>query len=338
MTTDETVISCWFVADAASEATYSPQIGIQSDSPEAHKIYWRCILCFYVTSLAVNPRSKHVFFTNVALPKVDGLDVASLFAQWGVETVTMPVQHRLPANTVSAWGNQFYVLDIIHYLSRSDMGKRFLILDSDCVWIRNVDALASAIDQHGQLTLLEEDAYPDPDKPINGLSRTHMAAFLKNIGGKDVPELPYFGGEIFAATKDAIDDVAARSTTLWPLVLNRAPHAPLEEAHFLSIVAALRGDAPATANAFIRRMWTTFKHSTLLPSDVDLTIWHLPAEKRSGFATLFDYLRPRLMAGQKPAEAAPTVAQLGRMMGVPRRSPAKFLADISMKIREKTGI
>lgn len=338
MTTDGTVISCWFVADAASEATYFPQIGIQSDSPDAHKIYWRCIICFYVTSLAVNPQSRHVFFTNVALPMVDGLDVAALFAQWGVETVTMPVRHRLPANTVSAWGNQFYVLDIIHYFSRSGTGERFLILDSDCVWIRNGDALASAIDRHGQLTLLDDNAYPDPDKPINGLSRRQMAAFLKSVGGRDAPEIPYFGGEIFAATKNAIDDVAARSTTLWPLVVDRAPNAPLEEAHFLSIVAALREDAPATANMFIRRMWTTFKHNTLRPSDVDLTIWHLPAEKRSGFATLFAYLRPRLMAGQKPGEAAPTVAQLGRMMGVPRRSPTKFLADMTMKIREKTGI
>jgi hypothetical protein len=338
MVANETVIATWFIADAASEATYFPQIGIRSDSPDAHKIYWRCVVCFYVTSLAHNLNARHVFFTNVDLPIIDGLDIAALFDAWGVKTVKMPVRHRLPMDTVSSWGNQFYILDIIDHFARSDSAARFLVLDSDCVWIRSVAGLEAAIDRHGNLTLLEEDAYSDPDLPINGLSRTDMAAFLKSVGGPHRPNLDYFGGEIFAATRSATIDIAERSAQLWPAVLRREPHAPCEEAHFLSIVAALRGDAAATANPFIRRMWTTFKHNTILPTDLGLSIWHLPAEKRSGFATLFNYLRPRLMAELAPAAAVPDAALLGRMMGVPRRSTSKFVADIAMKIREKMRV
>ena len=333
MTNRASVISTWFVADQRSEATYFPQLGSQSDSPAGHLVYWRCVVCFFASSLRVNPAARHMFFTNVDLPKVDGIDLASLFTGWAIEVVRLPVHHRLPPGTVSSWGNQFYVLDIVDYLAAHVDAVRSIILDSDCVWVRNSAALDAAIDHHGMVTFVEEGAYLDPAEPINGLSRREMTDFLRRMTKSEpIEAIPYFGGEIFAATQDAIHDVATRTSTLWPEVFNRTDNAPHEEAHFLSIIAAMRGDASATANPFIRRMWTSFKHNTLRADDGDLTIWHLPAEKRSGFAALYKHISPHLKAGTLPDAMPIDVALYARLMGIPRRTPQKFIVDAFYKV------
>jgi len=335
MTNQATVISTWFVADQSFEATYFPQLGAQSDSPEGHRIYWQCVICFFASSLRVNPSARHMFFTNVDLPRLDDINLATTFDEWGIEIVRLPVAHRLPAGAVSSWGNQFYVFDIIYYLAQHIDAERSIILDSDCIWIRSSASLDAAIDRHGMITFVEEGAYVDPAEPINGLSRLQMTEFLKRMGGQNMTEaIPYFGGEIFAATQEAVRDVALKAELLWSEVVSRTPDAPHEEAHFLSIIAAMRGDAPATANPYIRRMWTSFKHNTVRKSDLDLAIWHLPAEKRSGFVGLYRYLRRYVEAGMQPLEMSLGVALYSRMMGVPRRSLRKFFRDASAKLRE----
>ena len=90
---------------------------------------------------------------------------------------------------------------------------------------------------------------------------------------------------------------------------------------------ALEGIASGTANRFIRRMWTTFRHNNLVPGDRDLAIWHLPAEKRTGLADLF----ARLAAGHE-------LGDIEAAVGYPRRSPRKFVRDLTLKLREKLGV
>lgn len=42
------------------------------------------------------------------------------------------------------------------------------------------------------------------------------------------------------------------------------------------------------ANNYIKRMWTTFKFNTVNKEDLNLVIWHLPAEKKTGFKYMFN--------------------------------------------------
>ena len=334
-----TAICTWFVADDASSGTYFPQVGNTSDAPEAQEIYWRCAVCFFASSIVVNPEVRHLFFTNTFLPTIDGANIATLFASWDVEVITLPITYRLPADAVKSWGNQFYIFDILDYFVMHPPAARAIVLDSDCLWLKPVDEMVAAIDAHGALTYeLGDDEYC-AGSVINGLSREQMARFVHSQGGPDLKSIPYCGGEIYAASQAVTEQLAARVRTLWPQVVSQDCFAPREEAHFLSILYQFEGIKVGTANRFIRRMWTTFQHNNLAESDLELTVWHLPAEKKTGFSDLFQQIVRQ--HGANRAELAEhgglNFNQLACSVGWPKRRPAKLMRDLALKIREKLG-
>lgn len=330
-------IATWFVADDPSDATYFPQIGSKSDAPSAQAAYWRCTVCFFASSMAVNPGADHVFYTNVALPRVDGTDLAVLFDAWGINIVQLPVTTRLPCGSVAAWGNQFYVFDVMAHHAQMGPEQALILLDSDCIWIRSANALLHAIASNGALTYeLGEKEYPR-GSDINGQTREGLARFAGMHSALQFNEVAYCGGEIYAASAACNRAIVARMRELWSDVAAQGPDAPREEAHLLSVIYALEGIAPATANRLISRMWTTFKHNTLSAADEALTIWHLPSEKRTGFAKLFAQI-----VRSSPANPRTNARSLGltfenyaRTMGWPRRRPAKFVSDLALKLHEK---
>jgi hypothetical protein len=332
-----TAICTWFVADDAETATFFPQVGSRSDAPATQAIYWRCTVCFFASNLAVNPAARHLFFTNTRVPVIDGVDLARLFADWGIEVVELPINYRLPKGAVGSWGNQFYIPDVIDWIAANAPADRAIVLDSDCLWQRPVAEMELAIDAFGALTYeLGSDEHA-AGSAINGLSREAMARFLASQGGPVHATTPYYGGEIYAAGLEATRRIAQRAQALWPLILEQAPDAAKEEAHLLSIIYALEGFASGTGNQFIRRMWTTFHHHNLAAQDRELAIWHLPAEKKTGFADLFARI-----ASQPNANPARDAVALGlaperyaRDMGWPRRRPWKLVRDLALKLAEK---
>jgi hypothetical protein len=333
-----TTIATWFVADDAATATFFPQVGSRSDAPETQAVYWRCVLCFYASSLVLNPAQPHVFFTNTALPTIDGIDFAAVFARWKVAVVRLPITYRLPKGAVEMWGNQFYIFDILAYLSRHGTNARHVVLDSDCLWLKPVNALADTIDRHGVATYQIGADEHAMDMIINGRSRADLARYIRARGGKTGEHANYLGGEIFAATQEQTALLSAQIATLWPDITGNVADAPREEAHALSVLYALNGYAAGTANPFIRRMWTTFHRNNLARSDRDLAIWHLASEKRSGFAAMFAAIAPLIEAGAQPAALGLDPGRYARWMGYPRRSPAKFVRDLTAKLREKLRV
>ena len=174
----DTAICTWFVSDAEADATFFPQIGANSNKRETQDIYWRCVACFFASSVVANPGRRHVFFSNAAPPVVDGVSFAELFRQWRVEVVTLPITYRLSKGEVKSWGNQFYIFDIIDWMAAATQTARWIVLDADCVWIRPADEIERAIDEHGVLTYELGDDEHAADEAINGLSRDGMARFL----------------------------------------------------------------------------------------------------------------------------------------------------------------
>lgn len=334
-----TAICTWFVVDEKHNATYSPQLGQSSDAPEVQRAYWRCIAVFYASSLAVNPTARHLFYSNVRPPTIDGIDMAELFAEWGVECVLLPISWRIPAGKVHAWANQFYIFEILDHLAANKMADRFMLLDNDVIWLKPVARIEPEIDRHGALTYLLDDAVYGPDKTINGLSARGMARFVASHGGRAEEVVPYCGGEFYAATCEATARLAARARELWPEIAEQVPDAPREDGHMFSVLYAIEGTEIGTANGIIRRLWTTFHYHNLSPADDQLTIWHLPAEKKTGFADLFKQLvaRPGLHPSRDAARMGLTTANYARLMGWPRRRPVKLVRDLWLKIREKLG-
>lgn len=331
-----TAICTWFVADDSSNATYSPQLGMLSDVPEVQHTYWRCITVFFASSLAVNPDARHMFFSNVKPPRIDGTDLNDLFESWGIEVVRLPITWRLSPDKVSAWANQFYIFEILHHFALNPVVERVLVLDNDCIWLKSVAEMEAEIDSHGALTYLLDDHPYRPDTPINGLTQEGMERFIARHGAPGT-SVPYCGGEFFAARIERAARMAQRMQVLWPEIAEQAPDAPTEDGHMFSVLYALEGIAIGTANRFIRRLWTTFHFSNLSARDDGLTIWHLPAEKKTGFAALYKRLmaNPALHPSRDAAAMGLTFANYARAMGWPRRRPVKLVRDLSLKLAEK---
>jgi hypothetical protein len=237
---------------------------------------------------------------------------------------------------VRSWNNQFYVLDILDAVSERSDFDSLIVLDADCVWARPADGFLSDLTRFGILTL--ELAHREHDL-INWISRHDLKRAAESLLGKPLGHAPhYVGGEIFACKRALLGQVRQLAERLWTMTTNASGEPPLrEEAHLLSIVYDLMNIAPGTADAHIKRMWTTFHFHNVTAEDMESgrCIWHLPAEKKSGFARLFpEVVRPDSEFWQLPPEAV--LNYLAKTMGVPRRGAQKLLRDFSAKIAERT--
>jgi len=81
------------VEDDSEHATFFPQIGLMSDNHTTRNVYWRCVVCFFATSLAVNPSRSHILFTNTYAPVVDGVDINDFFEQSGIRIIRIPITY-----------------------------------------------------------------------------------------------------------------------------------------------------------------------------------------------------------------------------------------------------
>src|SRR5690606_20579555 len=131
----------------------------------------------------------------------------------------------------------------------------------------------------------------------------------------DVPA--YAGGELFAASVDFCRRAWPTVERVWAANLEAAGAGRFlrEEAHFLSAVYALHGIEAGTANDLVKRLWTGRAGSNATPADVNLPIWHLPSEKKTGLRWFFE----RFVVGGEPLpDEGPAGRQwLAKHLGIP---------------------
>lgn len=335
----DTFICSWMYADAAGQESAYAQVPGASSSASFQAVYWRCVVVFYAVARRLNPEARLVFLTNAArLPTVDGVAVGPFLERLGAETVRLGNTHLPPEGYYEGWRNQFYVFDAIEHLAgRAAPEDHVFLLDTDCLWVRPAGALSADLRRYGALTY---DIGLPPGWPQNGLTRADLQRLYAEHSGAPAPALPaYLGGEIFAATGAATRRIAAEIPGLWEALLERhrrgLPHFN-EEAHALGYLYHRLGYPEGTANPYIKRMWTALLHrQNVGEADFDLAIWHLPTEKRYGLRRLFGAVaRPDSPFWSLPP-GEPLARWMGRLLGVPRRTPQKLLADIGAALREK---
>ena len=290
-------ICSWLCADQKGEESLFPQTGQLSSSQSHQDIYWRCLLLFYMTSRRFNHQEKHLLFTNVrSLPQVDGRSVAELLAEMDVEVIVTDFKYKTPKGYFKSFQNQFYEFSILEYISTqatdATANDHYLILDSDCIFLRPVQDLFDAARPQGFIGFRDEAA---EDLMINGLSRIDMQQLYGELLGRPVPEPPpYHLGEFFLASVSRIRQLFADFLELWPDMLRRYANGEQkfnEEAHTLSFLYYKNGLGPTVPNTFMKRIWTNpLFYRDAAPADVDLAIWHLPSEKTFGIRRMYDLL------------------------------------------------
>lgn len=241
--------------------------------------------------------------------------------------------HETPPGYYGKWQNQFYVLDVARTVLEQTPadGDVVLVLDSDCVITGRIDE--EVVGEEGLASLVIPTA---ADEEENGVSPRAMGALARTFpdsawSGSSDATAPYLGGEVLAARADVLRRILDRGEELFPWALRRRQEglpSLNEEAHLLSLAVHTLGLQWTDASVFIDRLWTQpWKFRTVRPGSERLSIWHLPAEKKTGIARL-----DRAVHDQSGWfwQAAPDVwlHRAGQLTSVPRYPLRKYVRDL----------
>jgi hypothetical protein len=292
------IIATWICLDTPGDDSYFPSAKGKSSDKKVQDIYWRCICSFFVTARRMNPDACLLLFSNALThQEVSGVPVQQVLDRLQVTTHFVE-QYKTPLGYYQQWRNQFYEFSILEHITRNsffDPADRFLLLDSDCIINKNLDALFNDITTYGCITYQIEYQLTHV---INGLSRKDMRTIYSELLHRDIGEFPaYHGGELYASTIKTAAIIIKDFYSVWEKLIERYDNRLSrlnEEAHVLSFLFYKNNYTGGQANEYIKRLWTdpaTFRNVD--PADKYLSIFHLPAEKRKGFVQFFDYLKRR---------------------------------------------
>lgn len=323
-------ICTWICVDQKGEESIFPQTGQLSSSQKHQNIYWRCLLLFYTTSRRFNKNEKHLLFTNSrSLPWLDGKLVSDSLAELDVEVIHTDFKYKTPKGYFDMFQNQFYEFSILEYITKNyhEPADRFMIADSDCIFLKPADELFQEAAKQGFLSF-EDDC--TEDLVIHGLSRKDMRSLYADLLGREVVEVPgYHLGEFFLASLQNINTIFSGFLELWPLMMHRFElEQPKfnEEAQTLSYLYYKNGFKASPRRNLMKRIWTNpVFYRNVDPLDTGLVLWHLPAEKTYGLAKLYDLLVKYGNYGRH-INNKQYASLVSSALGVPHLSPRKKLA------------
>lgn len=322
----------WFYAEKKDDESFYPSVGGNTSSPEYQKVYWRCVYDFYRTAQLTQRENntEYLFFTNVpSIPTdIDGFNLAEFLLTAGIKVIRLELTNRTPKDWYGAWRNQFYLFDVLSYLKDHFTGD-FLILDSDIFITQDLLPVFQDIQKNQMIAY--DCGYHD-DVSINGISINQMRALYEKFsGGGYDSKLRYKGGELIGVTSKLIPDILKDYSELWKFnyKLYEQKQTKLnEEAHFLSVIYHHLGFDESLANQYIKRMWTAVKCDNVEPGDENLPLWHLPAEKKYAFETMYTFL-------QNDCSEEEYNHNLRKLLHIPGNRMTRKLRKAIIRIEEK---
>lgn len=293
------IIATWIYEDSMGDETDFPQSGLLSSSEEHKAIYWRCVYMFFVFAKKYMPNNPLVLFTNFRgkIKIVDGVNVIDKLVELGVSFFIQDFSYKLPKGYYGSWGNQLYEFDIFKCFLENFSCENLLMLDSDCIITQDISALFEMLEKYPAITFRGEYKNVQENTLINGITEKDLTQLyndvmmklpsVKNILGGGKPRVNYLCGEFFCATYDFIKNMLADFDFVYNDMVNRflqtqnpATIKCNEEAHFLSLFYAYYDIPVGTADAFIKRMWTSPEYFQIKDGDENFPIWHVLSGKR----------------------------------------------------------
>jgi len=329
-------IVTWFQFDAAGRGT-GAQVSGDPRASEFLDTYRRCIGVFFASARRANPGATLEFVTN-RLWDSEATQVAAevdrLLDTLGVELAVVDYDHQPPSTFARRWWNQFYVLDVIDYLSRSRASDEpVLILDDDILFTtaHGSQSLSSEISTRGIATM--PIGYPR-SRRVNGASTEEIAMLLAG------PAFDYSGGEFVGAMSSELPGLYLEAhATYDALMAAHGEDSALEfdEAHILSAAYSRLSATALTEPAAIRRIWTQpLKYRNVAANDLGRALWHVPAEKKYGLRRIYSDL-VRDFDGFMSMDDSAWVKYAARKVGIPRNSGAKWTRDVSSALAQRAA-
>lgn len=291
------ILATWICLDSKENESYFPSSKGLSSDLKIQEIYWKCLISCLYTARYFNPNIRLLVFSNASnIPVIDSVDFKETFQKLKIEFHKVEFKYKTPLKYYGNWRNQFFEFSIFDYISNSDsfdLNDNFCLIDADCIITQSLDQLFNEIESKKFLHYLIQY---EENYIINGLSRIQMKQVFENLSNIEITKTPnYYAGEFFASKIDGVKSVNNSFKVIWPKLLKFNLMGALvlnEEAHVLSYIYFENQCENSYGNNFIKRLWTdptTMRNIEL--KDEFLPIWHLPAEKRTGFKSFFKLLR-----------------------------------------------
>ncbi len=268
------------------------------------KIYWRLVYVYFAISVRNNPHFHHIFFTNDQDDFVlEGFNFSEEVRKLGVEIRFLPfTQFYIPAGHSKLFKNAYYKFEVFRELASEQIPSVYT--DIDCIWVRHWQNLTDLLDEYD---ILIYDVYERSDKPHikhpNNTSMKEMGDVFRSIDSDYPSEFPiWYGGEFLGAKPEIYNRITHKIEQVYRQILGSDKESfllpngesMLDGDEYLSTYVYNYFDWKVFhVNSHIRRVWTQYNYKTTRPSDMDLCLWHLPAEKLSGFPLVFKRLREK---------------------------------------------
>lgn len=327
-------VSTWFYTQSKAEGGEYAQVRGDSSTEKFRDVYRRCLGVFFLSARKANPDAELVLYINrewnEGSSKVAS-EVWRLLQLLGVTVELIQYKHQ-PSDTFSkSWKNQFFVIDVLADLStKVSRDDAWVVLDSDIVWSsQSTDSLWQTLQTGGTSTYTV--GYGESQQ-VNGLSIESLGALGERIGLKLGARLEYSGGEFIGGNGTSIKDLSKQSHSVWTALMAQhesSPEIQFEEAHLLSLTYSTLGVDPGGMNSFVRRLWTQpFKYQNVSADDIELALWHVPAEKKYGIRRLY---RTAIRNHDRFLTMPPAnwVSESSANLGIPYNRPLKVVRDLA---------
>lgn len=353
-TTGYTICSCICVDTRPEDSTVHYPLMGQASPDERRLHYWRMALTLMATSARCNPGHRHVIFTNDRKPAVVGqVDVKQRLQELGVELIDLPYEHfKLPAGLSQKFTNTFYRFEIFGQLAQ--WPEPAMLLDTDIIFSRPSPELAQAMTSEDALMydIYQREKTPH-SREAHGISMHDMGTIFHQVDKDFTIKAPvWYGGEIMAGTPAYFGRMFTYLSrqihgliALWeagqPLPAYPNGKQIFNSDEFLLSMAVNAVSSPAKANQFLKRIYALPYLNNLKTGDEYLPMWHLPSEKHTGLALLYEEVADKNSGfWQTPVDQLGPY--LGGMVGIPRRTrrlPSEApIKDMVRNIRGKLGI
>ena len=298
-------------------------------------VYWRCVMTFCMTSSKFNPNVSHIVYTNDEKLEdfaIHGYGVKDLLSKLGIKLVELPFDKFDPKKYSKRFRNAFYKHEVINALAQLDGSS--ILLDSDCIWTKSCVDIFKKIDNDNCLLL--QDTYQRSSTPKlrspHNLSMEDMGKLYARIPiMKTQADYPvWYGGELIGGNPKHFEIVANSIREVLKYCQNQEDiqkdsmtfangNSIFSNDEFISsYVYNSLIDIPIhdTFGSFSKRMWTLPNSYNSEEEDLNLPIWHLPAEKESGLIELFhELVDPKSFFWES---TEPLAEFLGRFFNIPK--------------------
>jgi hypothetical protein len=261
--------------------------------------YWQCAVVLFASCRRCDQDARLVLYTNDEDPVIiKNNNVKNILQDIGVEIHYLPFESfRPPAKFSTLFTNAFYKFDVMQALG-SEPDTPTILLDADCVWARPNDEIKAEV-VSGTLLLYDVHEESDPDKRVDGLSRRERGLTYKRIHPDYPASAPiHIGGEIIAGIGRHFKVLAEKLLISYRTILEKFEDEPPQFAdgrkifdgneNLGSMIFNMMDVSWENADNYIKRIWTGHSFKNIERSDVELSIWHVPAEKQMGIPQLFE--------------------------------------------------